>query len=144
MKLKRNYLTSEEIAVIVANIVEKEYAVEREILKIGLTAQLLVEDLGKFDNCDDIYDVVMENGIDFSQVVNYDRIDYLVEQEIGVKKVLKDFVKTIDEKVSKSFDNIDLNGAIKQLGELVNKDNITEIKAPRKAKNNGNTNTKIQ
>ena len=139
MKLKRNYLTSEEIAVIVANMVEKEYAVEREILKVGLTAQILLEDLGEFDNCDDIYDVVMKNGIDFSQVINYDKIDYLVEQEIGVKRVLKDFVKTIDEKVSKSFDNLDLNGAIKQLGEIVNKDNTTEIKSPRKAKNNGNT-----
>ena len=128
MTLKRNYLTSQEIATVVASMIQKEYSVEREIVKVGLVAQLLIEDLGEYDNCDDIYDVVMENNIDFTQVSNYYIIDYLVEQEIGIEKVLKDFVNIMNDKVVEAVNKLDLNGAIKQLGEISNVGNGSKPK----------------
>ena len=120
MKLKRDYLTVEDLSLIIANMIQHEHSVEREVLKIGLTAQLLIEDLGEFDNCDDIYDLVMKEGIDFSQVRGYDRIDYLVEQEIGMVSVVRDFVKDMNGKISKSIDNLDLKSVVKELGEIAN------------------------
>ena len=130
MKFKRNYLTVDDLSVIVANMIQREEAVNREILKIGITAQLLIEDLGEFNNCDDIYDLVMKENIDFNkEVINFDRIDYLVEQEIGVVKVVKDFVDDMSKKITKSIESLDLNTVVKQLGEIANNENITPIKS---------------
>lgn len=129
MKLKRDYLTSEDLSVIIANMIQHEHSVEREILKVGLTAQLLVEDLGEFDNCDDIYDLVMKEGIDFNTVKGYDRIDYLVEQEIGMVSIVRDFVNDMTNKITKSVENLDLNSVVKELGEIANKGDVTPVKA---------------
>ena len=130
MKFKRNYLTVDDLSVIVANMIQREEAVNREILKVGITAQLLIEDLGEFKNCDDIYDLVMKENIDFNkEVINFNRIDYLVEQEIGMVKITKDFVNDMSKKITKSIENLDLNNVIKQLGEIANKDNITPVKS---------------
>lgn len=127
MKIVRDYLTSQELNYIVNAIIEKETALEREIVKVALVAQLICEDIGDFEDCNDIYDkVVADSQLNFSAIVNnYDIIDKLVEEETGVKRVLKDFVISINEKVTKSIENLDLNGAIKQLSDIAN---INEVK----------------
>lgn len=135
MKFKRNYLTVEDLSIIVANIIQQKHSVEREILKVALTAQLIIEDLGEFDNCDDIYDFIMKEDVNFNQIKGYDRIDYLVEQEIGMVSIVKDFVNDMTERIVKSVENLDLNNVVKQLGEITNKGEITPVKTTRKRKN---------
>ena len=43
MELKRNYLTSDELVGIVNELIQHESAVEREIIKVGMVAQCLID-----------------------------------------------------------------------------------------------------
>lgn len=139
MKITRNYLTSEELTFIINAMLDKKTALEREIVKVGLVAQILCEDLDKekFEDCNDIYDMVMaDDTINFSIIVNnYDIIDKIVSEELSVTNVIRDFVKDINEKLDKMGD-IDLNGAITQLKEITEKKmvedgNNKKIQQPR-------------
>lgn len=115
----RKYLTSEEINYIINEMLNRDNAFEREIVKVGMVAQLLVKDLGKFEDCNGVYDYVMENNIDLEKnIVNYSIIDKLVDKELGIDKFMKEFLISFDEKINESMKNLDLNGAIKELKEL--------------------------
>ena len=142
MKITRNYLTSEELTFIINSMLEKNTALEREIVKIGLIAQIINDNEDEFKdckNCDDIYDIVVaDDTIDFSVIKNYDIIDKIISEELSVTNVIKEFVKDINEKLDKMGD-IDLNGAIAQLKEITEKqeqEKVTPIKGGRK---NGDT-----
>lgn len=134
MKVIRDYLTSDELNYIVNAMLEKETALEREIVKVGLIAQLITddEDIDKLNNCNDIYDkVIADNTINFSAIINnYDIIDKIVAEEMGTNKILKDFVTEISTKLDESIKNLDLNLAINQLKELAEKeeDGVKPIK----------------
>lgn len=119
MKIVRDYLTSEELNFIVNAMLEKDSALDREVVKVGLVAQLLAEDIGDFNDCNEVYDkVVADSTINFSAIVNnYDIIDKIVAEELGVNNILKDFVKDINERLDK-MENIDLESAINQLKEI--------------------------
>lgn len=123
----RKYLTSYEIGFIVNEMLNKDNAVEREIVKVGLVAQLTVKDLveltdeafkEKFDDCNSVYDYVMEKGIDLTKIVNYEAIDRLYNDEVGVNKIIKDFVDSFKGEISKSLEGLNLGDAIAQLKEL--------------------------
>ena len=131
MKIVRDYLTSVEIGYIVNAMIEKDSAVEREIVKVALVAQLLCEDIGDFEDCNDIYDkVVSDSTINFSVIVNnYDVIDKLYAEETGINKILKDFIKDISKKIDDSIKNLDLNGVISQLKEIADKGDIINVKS---------------
>ena len=136
MKIVRDYLTSNELEYIVNAMLEKDNAVEKEIVKVGLVAQLVCEEIGDFNDCNDIYDkVVADPKINFSAIINnYNIIDKLVAEEMGVNKILKDFVDDINKKLDNATKNIDLNGAIKQLKEIAEKGDVT---TPVKGGKNG-------
>lgn len=137
MKIVRDYLTSEELGYIVNAMLEKETAVEREIVKVALVAQLVCEEIGDFNDCNDIYDkVVADPKFNFSEIINnYNIIDKLVAEEMGVNKILKDFVNDINKKLDNATKNMDLNGAIKQLKEISEKgvveDGKHKVQQPR-------------
>ena len=133
MKVSRDYLTGAELSYIVNAMIEKDSAVEREIVKVALVAQLLCEDIGDFEDCNDIYDkVVSDSTINFSVIVNnYDIIDKLYAEETGVNKILKDFINDINNKLDESIKNLDLNSAISQLREISEKE--TKVKGGRNA-----------
>ena len=123
----RKYLTNNEIGFIVNEMLNRDSAVEREIVKVGLVAQLTVKDLveltdeafkEKFDDCSSVYDYVMEKGIDLTKIVNYNDIDRLVNEEVGVNRIIKDFVDDFKNEISKSLEGINLNEAVSQLREL--------------------------
>ena len=128
MKIVRDYLTSDEISFIVKSILEKESAIEREVVKVGLVAQLVCEDIGKYESCNDIYDmIVADSKLNFSEIINnYNVIDKIIAQETSIEKILKDFVNSINEKLDKSIKDIDLNGAIAQLKELTEKGDVVD------------------
>ena len=134
MKIVRDYLTSQELGFIVNAMLEKDNALDREIVKVGLVAQLLAEDIGEFNDCNDVYDkVVADDTINLSAIVNnYDIIDKIVAEELGVEKILKDFVIDINKKIDE-IGNIDLEGAIKQLKEISDgQDKKPPVKGGRK------------
>ena len=128
MKIVRDYLTSDELSFVVKSILEKESAIEREVVKVGLVAQLVCEDIGDYENCNDIYDMIMaDSKLNFSEIINnYNVIDKIIAQETSVEKILKDFVNSINEKLDKSIKDIDLNGAIAQLKELTEKGDVVD------------------
>ena len=123
MKIVRDYLTSEELGYIVNAMLEKETAIEREVVKVALVAQLVCEEIGDFNDCNDIYDkVVADSKFNFNEIINnYYIIDKLYQEETGINKILKDFVNDISKKLDDATKNIDLNGAIKQLKEITEK-----------------------
>ncbi len=125
MKIVRDYLTSTEIGYIISTMLEKESAIEREVVKVALVAQLVCEDIGDFDDCNDIYDkVVADSKLNFSTIINnYDVIDKMYKEETGVEKILKDFINDISNKIETATKNLDLNMAVNQLKEIVEKDN---------------------
>lgn len=134
MKVVRDYLTSQELGYIVSAMLEKETALEREVVKVALVAQLVCEDLGDFEDCNDIYDkVVADNKINFDSIVtNYYVIDKLVAEETGINKILKDFIENVNTKIVKSVENLDLNSAIKELKEISEKKNVVPATTKKK------------
>ena len=117
----KKYLTRDEISYVVNEMVQRKNAVEREIVKVGMVAQLVIKDLGEYENCNDIYDYIMEKGIDLTKIVNYNDIDKFVNEELGVNKIIADFVEDFTKNISKSLEGLDLNGAIAQLKEIADK-----------------------
>ena len=97
MELKRNYLTSDELVGIVNELVQHESAVEREIIKVGMVAQCLIDGMNEYKDCNAMYDAIMENGIDLDmEVNNYYMIDVLVKEELSTTNVIRDFVKSME------------------------------------------------
>ena len=125
MKIVRDYLTSEELIYIVDSMLKIESAVGREVIKVGLVAQFVCEDIGEFESCNDIYDkVVSDSTLNFSAIINnYDTIDKMIAQETSVEKILKDFVDSINKKLE-SMKDIDLNSVITQLKDLAEKGDV--------------------
>ena len=123
----KKYLTSNEISYIVNEMVQRKNAVEREIVKVGMVAQLVIKDLGEYENCNDIYDYIMEKGIDLTKIVNYNDIDKFVNEELGVNKIIADFVEDFTKNISKSLEGLDLNGAIAQLKEIADNNTLNQV-----------------
>ena len=138
MKIVRDYLTSEELNFIVNAMLEKETALDREIVKVGLVAQILAEDIGEFNDCNDVYDkVVADDTINLSKLVNnYDIIDKIITEELGVNNIIKDFIKDINDKLDNGIKNLDLNGAISQLREIAESEKGDVIDGKNKAVQN--------
>ena len=120
----RKYLTSDEMAFIISEMLKHDNAMEREIAKVGMVAQLVVKDLGEYKDCNDVYDFIMEKGIDLTKVVNYEALDRVYNEEVGINKVIKDFVIDFESKISKSLEGLDLNSAVTQLKELADNGNL--------------------
>ena len=100
----KKFLTSNEIMEVVNELTKAENgelvhktAVERYILKVGMVAQIVLDDMDKFKDCNEIYDYVVENDIDFEmEVNNYYMIDVLVKEELSATNVIRDFVKYME------------------------------------------------
>ena len=114
----KRFLTSEELSYIVTEMLKHDSAIEREIVKVGMVAQLAVKDLGEYESCNDIYDYIMEKNIDLTKIVNYDTIDKLVNEERGVNKIISDFVSEFNDKISETLKDLDINKAVEQLKEI--------------------------
>ena len=130
MKIVRDYLTSTEIGYIISTMLEKESAIEREVVKVALVAQLVCEDIGYFNECNDIYDKVLaDSKLNFSSIINnYDIIDKLYAEETGINNIIKDFVNDVNKKLDDATKNMDLNSAIAQLKEIAEKGDVTDGK----------------
>lgn len=123
MKIVRDYLTSAEINYITEAMIEKSNAYEREVVKDGLIAQLVCEDIGTFKTCEEYYDeCIKEPTANFKEIIrNYDILDKIVAEEIGIKKIIEEFTNNLNTKLDDATKNMDLNGAISQLKEISDK-----------------------
>ena len=115
----KKYLTSNEIMEVVNELTKAENgelvhktAIERYILKVGMVAQIVLDDMDKFKDCNEIYDYVVENDIDFDmEVNNYYMIDKLVNKELGVDTTVRVFLESLNSKLQ----GFDLTDNIEQL-----------------------------
>ena len=124
----RKYLTSDEMTFIINEMLKHDNAIEREIVKVGMVAQLVVKDLGEYNDCNDVYDFVMEKGIDLTKVVNYEALDRIYNEEVGVNKTIKDFVDDFKNEITKSLNGLNLSDAVQQLKELSeNHENVVNM-----------------
>ena len=138
MKVVRDYLTSQELGYIVNAMLEKETALEKEMVKVALVAQLVCEDLGDFEDCNDIYDMVMvDDKINFDAIIrNYGLIDKLVDEETSINKVLKEFVEDMSKKIEDAVKNLDLNSAVKELKKVTEEhQDVINSATPKKTTN---------
>lgn len=113
----KKYLTSNELMEVVNELIKVDEngelvhktAVERYILKVGMVAQIVLEDIDKFKDCNEIYDYVVSNDIDFDmEIDNYYMIDTLVKEELSVTNVIKDFVKSMEISMKDFPNTLDL------------------------------------
>lgn len=115
----KKYLTSNELMEVVNELTKVENgelvhktAVERYILKVGMVAQIVLDDMDKFKDCNEIYDYVVENDIDFEmEVNNYYMIDKLVNKELGIDTIVRVFLESLNSKLQ----GFDLTDSIEQL-----------------------------
>ena len=145
MKIVRDYLTSTEIGYITEAMIEKTNAYEREMVKDGLIIQLVCEDVDKFESCEEYYDeYIKDPSLNLKEIIrNYDILDKIVAEEIGIKKIIEGFTNNLNAKLDDATKNMDLNGAISQLKEISEKGdvvdgNVKEIQKPRRNKSVSN------
>lgn len=145
MKIVRDYLTSAEINYITEAMIEKTNAYEREMVKDGLIIQLVCEDVDKFESCEEYYDeYIKDSSLNLKEIIrNYDILDKIVAEEVGIKKIVEEFANNLNSKLDDATKNMDLNGAISQLKEISEKGdvvdgNVKEIQKPRRTKSVSN------
>lgn len=123
LKLKRDYLTSVEIEYVVTQILQTESAYDKEILQIGLVAQILLETLPEdFTSCAQIYDYLLENEVDLETLVsNYSMIDRIYAEETSVSNTVAKFLEGFASKIeeyAKTVDMASLQNVVDQMKEL--------------------------
>jgi hypothetical protein len=138
MKLIRNYLTAEEIGIIVSEMLsdgigidengneftytKSEY--ERQMIKYGIVGQLLVDGLDINDDTttNDIYTALISNAIDLDQgVYNIWIIDKIVREELGVAKTVEKVLNEVIANADEALKGFDPKAMLVELNNLQNK-----------------------
>ena len=143
MKLRDNkFLTSDELSYIVNGVANATDEFSKEILKVALTAQIVVEDVdwSKYDTCNDIYDYMMQefSKYDYKEgvedfcisIYNYGAIDTILERENSVEKTVEKFLNGLNDKIdeySKTVDVTQLEGLLGELKKLSDGDGEENI-----------------
>ena len=129
LKLKRQYLTSDELTHVINSVEAATDEFSKEILKVALVAQILVEgeDWDKYEVCNDIYDKMMEQDdicLD-CDVKNFYVIDEIIKNNNSLEKVVGRFLNDISAKIddyAKLVDTESLKGLLVELKELQKED----------------------
>ena len=123
MKLERNYLTSDEINYILNSLDGVDDEFSKEILKIALIGQMLIEDVNwdEYETCNDMYDAIVAEGIDLTmEVRNFYMIDDILYKENSLEKVVERFLNGIESKIEEYGKSIDAESLKGLIGELKN------------------------
>ena len=121
MKLIRNYLTSEEIGLVITAMLEAQTEYERQMLRYGIIAQMLVEGLIISEDTDnnDIYDQIVRENIDLDKEVrNIHIVDTIINKELGVSKIAEKTLNDIIAQVDESMKAIDPKALMVELDKL--------------------------
>lgn len=124
MKLIKNYLTSDELIYITSELTKIENPTQREITKIAIIYQLLVEDAPQLETCNEYYDLYMsQNDIDFElELKNIFIIDELIKETIGTTAIVKEFLNALDNKIDeaiKGLENINQEQLLGKMKEML-------------------------
>jgi hypothetical protein len=125
MTLKRNYLTAEEIAFVTEKMLSVETEFERQVLRYGVIAQLLVDGLEENEdtNCNDYWNQLMKNAIDLDkEVYNIQIVDKIVERELGVAKTVEKILNGVIAQIDESMKAIDPKALMVELDKLKDSD----------------------
>ena len=125
MKLIRNYLTSEEIGLVTTAMLEAQTEYERQMLRYGIIAQMLVEGLIISEDTDnnDIYDQIVRENIDLDKEVrNIYIVDKIVERELGVAKTVEKILNGVIAQIDESMKAIDPKALMVELEKLKDSD----------------------
>ena len=131
MKLRRTYLTAEEIGAVVENMLEKDNEYERQMVKYGILGQLLVDglELTDEDDCNTIYTKLIEGGIDLDDsVTNIKLLDKIVDKELGVAKVVEGILNGVVAQINESMANIDPKAMLVELEKLAKGEGLNSLK----------------
>ena len=121
MKLIRNYLTSEEIGIVITAMLEAQTEYERQMLRYGIIAQMLVEGLIISEDTDnnDIYDQIVRENIDLDKEVrNINIVDTIINKEFDVSKVVEKTLNSVIAQVDESMKAIDPKALMVELDKL--------------------------
>ena len=122
MKIERNYLTADEIGVVVSAMLEKDNEYERQMAKYGVVAQFLelVEVKDGMD-CSDMYTELVKNGIDLdTQIINLYLVDKIVDKELGVAKTVGAILSGVIEQADEALKGIDPKAMLVELNNIKN------------------------
>lgn len=122
MKIERNYLTADEIGVVVSAMLEKDNEYERQMAKYGVVAQFLelVEVKDGMD-CSDMYTELVKNGIDLdTQIINLYLVDKIVDKELGIAKTVGAILSGVIEQADEALKSIDPKAMLVELNNIKN------------------------
>ena len=122
MKIERNYLTADEIGVVVSAMLEKDNEYERQMAKYGVVAQFLelVEVKDGMD-CSDMYTELVKNGIDLdTQIINLYLVDKIVDKELGVAKTVGAILSGVIKQADEALKSIDPKAMLVELNNAKN------------------------
>lgn len=113
MKIIRYYLTSNEMIEIVDTLITKESAIERNIILYGMVAQCVCDIDIKYENCNDLYDEILKQGLytEIQKIDNFKDIKEIVNEQLGVDSTVRMFVKELGNKLG----DLDLNNLVQSL-----------------------------
>lgn len=130
MEFAKNYLTSEEIEVIIHEMSLKDNEIERMVLKYALVAQLTIKDLGEYENCNAIFDDLAKNEMLDEielKVRNFYMIDEIIAKQNSVSNVVAEFLAEISAKIdeySKNLNAEEMTNIVNQLKQAVVKEEV--------------------
>ena len=121
MTLTRNYLTADELAYVTENMLSVDTEYERQILKYGLIAQLIVDGLDKDEakTNNDYFNQLMKENIDLDeQVTNIWLVDKIVGKETSVAKTVEKILNDVIAQIDESMKAIDPKALMVELDKL--------------------------
>ena len=125
MTFKKNYLTSEEIAMVVMAMLDETSEFKRQMVKYGFTAYLLIDELedcadedGVINNAD-IYNKLMAEAIDLDEKVdNLYIVDKIVREETNTTRVIEKALVELNTKLDEGLKKFDTQALKEAVGEL--------------------------
>lgn len=107
MEFNKHYLTSEEVMMISIEALNQENTFSRKIIMLAMIAQIVIKDLPKFDDCNKIYDYLMENQIDlYEEVFNIFDVEEIIEEETSIAKEVKKFLGDLEVRLDEYSKNL--------------------------------------
>ena len=126
LKLKKNYLTIEEIGTIVNQCAEKHTSYERELIKTVLVAKYCLDyDFGDKDDVTIYNELAKKNFLDngYYTITNICALEDCIREENSIEQTFREFLeslnKSIEEGMKKIPKNFDTKEFIKKVEEVV-------------------------
>lgn len=127
----KKYLTSLEMLFILSEMAKHDNFVEKEIVKVALVGQYTIKDLDKenFEDCNDIYDYIVKNGIDLRKnIFNYSDLEKLADKEFGLETFIKDFMGTVGEQIKESINKVNVDEVMTKINEYTESKEVLDNK----------------